>query len=154
MTVAGYQEAFDAAEQVRIESELVLRVVSLPGLAVLKVFDWGDRGSEISKDAENVATLLRQYPQAGNESRLYDDPMEIMEAVDFKLDLAGARLLGRDARHMVTRDTLKRLTRVLEDPKQRERLTIAMAGALGHTEDAMSEVERLLEQFRNGLERE
>ncbi len=152
MNVAGYREAFDAAEKVRIESGLVLRVVSLPGLAVLKLFAWGDRGHEDSKDALDFATLLQSYPDAGNQQRLYDDAIDVMEVVDFKIDLAGARLLGRDARHMIAEDTRKRLAGILGDRRQRDRLTIAMAGAWGRTEDATFEAERLLEQFRNGLE--
>lgn len=152
MNVAGYREAFEAAEKVQIESGLVLRVVSLPGIAVLKIFAWGDRGHETSKDAEDLALLLRTYPHAGNESRLYAESIDAMEAVDHRLDLAGARLLGRDVRLMITEDTRKHLTRFLGDRARRERLNIAMARVWGVTEEAESEAERMFEQFRNGLE--
>ena len=37
MNVAGYEEAFDAAVTVQIEPGLAIRVVSLPGLAILKL---------------------------------------------------------------------------------------------------------------------
>ena len=40
MNVAGYREYFEAAETVQIETGFVVRVVSLPGLAVLKLLAW------------------------------------------------------------------------------------------------------------------
>jgi predicted nucleotidyltransferase len=38
MNVAGYREAFHAAPSVEIDPGFVVRVVSLPGLAILKLF--------------------------------------------------------------------------------------------------------------------
>ena len=151
MNVAGYHEAFETADEVKLEPTLTLRVVSLPGLAVLKIFAWGDRGHETSKDAQDLATLLRSYSDAGNEPRLYGEAIDAMEAVEYRIDLAGARLLGRDTRRMLTQDTRKQLTSFLEDRKQRERLTIAMSRVWGQTDDAMADAERLLEQYREGL---
>jgi len=152
MTVAGYREAYDTAEEVRVESGLVLRVVSLPGLAALKIFAWDDRGLATSKDAEDFMTLLRSYPDAGNEPRLYGDAYDAMESVNYRMDLAGARLLGHDVRRMTTDDTRTRLSEVLDDNGSRERFVIAMSRARGNTEEALLEAEELLEQFRNGLE--
>jgi predicted nucleotidyltransferase len=93
MTVVGYEDALAAAENVQIEPELVMRVVSLAGLVVLKLFAWEDRGHQDSRDAEDFATVLRSYAAAGNEDRLYGDSMDTMEAADFDIELAGARLL-------------------------------------------------------------
>jgi predicted nucleotidyltransferase len=46
MNVAGYREALAAAPAVEIQPGFVVRVVSLPGLAILKLFAWADRGTE------------------------------------------------------------------------------------------------------------
>lgn len=151
MNVAGYHEALETAEHVKLEPTLTPRVVSLPGLAVLKIFAWGDRGSETSKDAEDLATLLRSYADAGNEERLYADATDAMEAVEYRIDLAGARLLGRDTRRMLAQDTRTQLTSFLEDRKQRERLTIDMSRVWAQTDDAMAHAESLLEQYEEGL---
>ena len=97
MNVAGYREAFEAAPLVEIDRSFVVRVVSLPGLAILKLFAWADRGAGDSRDAIDLAMLLRQYGAAGNQDRLYGAEIGVMEAVSYDLDLAGARLLGRDA---------------------------------------------------------
>lgn len=151
MNVVGYQETLEAAESVQIETGLVVRVASLPGLAVLKLFAWADRGLADARDAVDLATLLRSYADAGNEDRLYDTELESLEAVEFRLDLAGARLLGRDARRVTTESTRSQMLRLLGDPAQRERLVTHMARAWSRFEDASSEVENFLNQFQEGL---
>jgi predicted nucleotidyltransferase len=152
MNVAGYQESFDAAETVQIETGLVVRVVSLPGLAVLKLFAWADRGLGNAKDAVDLATLLRSYADAGNEDRLYDTELDTLEAVEFNLELAGARLLGRDARYVTTEATRSQMLGLLGGPVHRERLVAHMARAWSRLEDASPEVENFLNQFQKGLE--
>jgi predicted nucleotidyltransferase len=151
MNVAGYQDAFDAALTVQIENGLNVRVVSLPGLAVLKLFAWADRGSSDARDALDLATLLHTYADAGNDDRLYGDEIDAMEAVDFKMELAGARLLGRDARRVAAEDTLTRMSEMLRGPQQWMRLSADMARARSRLEDASSEAEELLKQFQEGL---
>lgn len=151
MNVAGYQDAFDAALTVQIENGLNVRVVSLPGLAVLKLFAWADRGSSDSRDAVDLATLLHTYADAGNDDRLYGDEIDAMEAVEFKMKLAGARLLGRDARRVAAENTLTQMSEMLRDPQQWMRLTGDMARARSRLEDASSEAEELLKQFQEGL---
>jgi predicted nucleotidyltransferase len=138
MNVAGYQESFEAAETVQVETGLVVRVVSLPGLAVLKLFAWADRGLGNAKDAVDLATLLRSYANPGNEDRLYSTELDTFEVVDYKLELAGARLLGRDARHVTTESTRSQVLGLLGDPAQRERLETHMARVWSRLEDASS----------------
>jgi predicted nucleotidyltransferase len=59
MNVAGYREAFEAAPQVEIDAGLVVRVVSLPGLAILKLFAWADRGAgDYRRRDEELADLV------------------------------------------------------------------------------------------------
>ena len=152
MNVAGYQESFEAAETVQIETGFVVRVVSLPGLAVLKLLAWADRGLGDARDAVDLATLLRSYIGAGNEDRLYDTELDTLEAVEFNLELAGARLLGRDIRHVTSEPTRNQMLGLLQDPVQRERLVMHMARSWSQLEDASSEVENFLNQFHEGLE--
>jgi len=101
--VAGYREAFEAAPPLEIDPGFVVRVVSLPGLAILKLFAWADRGVADSRDAIDLAILLRQYGAAGNADRLYGAEIGVLEAASYDLDLAGARLLGRDAARINSR---------------------------------------------------
>jgi predicted nucleotidyltransferase len=102
MNVAGYREAFAAAQEVEVSTGFVVRVASLPGLAILKLFAWVDRGAKDPKDALDLVTLLRSYAEAGNEDRLFGEEIGLFEALGYDMDLAGPRLLGKDAARVAT----------------------------------------------------
>ncbi len=61
MNVAGYEEVLATAVNVYIDVGLNVRIASLPGLALLKLFSWAARGNENSKDAEDFVMILRTY---------------------------------------------------------------------------------------------
>lgn len=149
MNVIGYDEALATAVEVQVSAGLVVRVASLPGLAVLKIFAWMDRGNADPKDAMDLLTLLRKYADAGNAERLHGSELPMLELVDYNMDLAGARLLGRDARGIVSAATAEKLLSILND--RNERLAIDMSRALSGVEDRITEAERFLSQFRAGL---
>jgi len=151
MNVAGYREAFDAAAPVEIDSGFVVRVVSLPGLAILKLLAWADRGAADPRDAIDLAMLLRQYGTAGNEDRLYGAEIGVLEAVSYDLDLAGARLLGRDAARISATETRARLLAPLDDARLLERLIRAMARDMGPAGDPVAAAGKLVDQFKTGL---
>lgn len=79
---------------------LIVRVASIPGLMILKLVAWSDRGRETDKDAADIYRLLSTYADAGNTDRLYENEMDLLEAVGFDLQLAGAELLGRDVGYL------------------------------------------------------
>ncbi len=94
MNVAGYVEGFASAVLVEMEPSFALRVASLAGLAILKLVAWADRGASDPRDAIDLATLLRQYGSAGNEDRLYEAEIGVLEAVNYDFDLAGPDCSG------------------------------------------------------------
>lgn len=98
MGVMGYAEAAAAAIAIVLPNNQSARVVSLPMLAVLKVFAWHDRYRFTQgKDAVDLQLILRRCLEAGNLDRLYSEFSHfITESFDF--DLMGAWLLGLDAR--------------------------------------------------------
>ena len=149
MNVAGYREAFHAAPSVEIDPGFVVRVVSLPGLAILKLFAWADRGAADSKDAVDLAMLLRQYGAAGNEDRLYGAEIAVMEAASYDLDLAGARLLGRDVARISGAETQTRLLALVDD--RTEQLARAMARDMGAVRDPVAAARALIGQLATGL---
>jgi predicted nucleotidyltransferase len=151
MNVAGYREALAAAEQVELGVGFVVRVASLPSLAVLKLFAWNDRGLEDSRDARDFATLLRSYSEAGNEDRLYGDEISLLQAVGYDIDRAGARLLGKDAARIIAPPTRSQVMALLNDPARRDRLAKDMAGVLRLAEDPIGEAEAVISQFTDGL---
>lgn len=113
MSVAGYREAFDAAAPVEVVPGFVVRVVSLPGLALLKLIAWADRGAADPRDAIDLAILLRRYHAAGNEDRLYGAEIAVLEAAGYDIDLAGPRLLGRDVARISRAETKRTLLALL-----------------------------------------
>ena len=102
MVVLGFREAMASAVQVQLPGGTAVAVASLQAQAVLKLFAWGDRRHmQRGKDAGDLWLLLRNYLDAGNRERLYAEAMHLLEADDYDDDLAGAWLLGFDARQLL-----------------------------------------------------
>lgn len=152
MNVAGYREALAAAQEVEVHPNFVVRVASLPALAILKLFAWADRGAENPKDALDLATLLRRYGAAGNEDRLFVEEIGLLEALSYNMDLAGPRLLGKDAARATTPATRDQVLALLDDKVRLDRLLRDMARAFRGAEDPIAEAEVLIAQFRTGLQ--
>lgn len=123
MNVAGFEEALSTSVWISVTEALVIPVVSLPGLAVLKLFAWSDRRWD--GDATDVRQVIRLYADAGNEDRLYDSPLA--EEFDFDLGLAGAKLLGTDVAALCRPATLQKLQRIFT-PDNIEKLINHMLG--------------------------
>src|SRR5579863_8303356 len=111
MNVAGFEEALTSSVSIEIDEDLSVRVASPCGLTLLKLVAWSDRGRETNKDAADLYRLLTTYADAGNTDRLYDQEMDLLEAVGFDMGLAGAELLGRDVARLCSRDALDRSDR-------------------------------------------
>lgn len=152
MNVAGYSDALAAAVAVEVSPGINMAIASLPGIALLKLFAWADRGRENPKDAIDLVTLLRDYHEAGNESRIYEEEgaLAALETAGYDIELAGAWLLGNDAAVMVSAQTNTGLQALLSGTK-RERLIEDMARAMLGKDDALEYSHRLLEQFTNGF---
>lgn len=151
MDVTAYAEALLAAVDVDAGNGLVVRVVSIPSLAALKLIAWNDRGLQDNKDAQDLFFLLQHYHEAGNEDRMYDDAYGLLEACGFDLTLAGAALLGHDTRIILYKDSLRVLLAILTDPRKRDRLVVHMTRHAGLESEAAAQ---LLSQFELGLQRQ
>ena len=151
MNVIGYEEVLVNAVQIQVENDIVIPVTSLPGLALLKLFAWADRGNSNSKDALDLATLLRTYHEAGNQERLYGEEFRLLEDLDYDLDAASPHLLGKDVRNIARTATLEQALAILDDAKLLDRLMTHMAPGLRSADDPVEAAERLLEQFKAGL---
>jgi predicted nucleotidyltransferase len=112
MRVAGFSDGMESSVPVKLADNLVVRVVSLPALLVLKLFAWLDRKHE-KRDAPDIYTLLKDYGDAGNEDRLYGDALNLLEAEEYDVEIAGARLLGGDAAAVISADTRKRVRKIV-----------------------------------------
>lgn len=132
MNVAGYEDVLKAAEDVAFTPGLVGKVVSLAGLAVMKLVAWSDRGKQNPKDAQDLIHLMRNYAGAGNHDRIYDEE-GIIEAADYDPELAGVYLLGTDIRRLASAGTRQVLARILE--RDFSRLTREMIRPYRHLDN-------------------
>lgn len=123
MNVAGYEEVLEAAESVEVVPDFVQKVVSVAGLAILKIVAWSDRGRENPKDALDLFFIMENYANAGNYERLYSDDQLIAES-EYDPDIAGITLLGRDIGHIASKATLDQLKTIIETSF--ERLSLEM----------------------------
>jgi len=75
MHVIGFEETYKHAQIVRLRSKPVLdvKLVTLPGLAVMKIFSWNDKYPKRKKDATDLFLVIRYYSDAGNFERIPDE---------------------------------------------------------------------------------
>lgn len=154
MRVLGHEEAASSAISVSLPGTRTASVVSLPMLAVLKVFAWKDRHRFTrGKAALDLALIMGRYLEAGNLDRLYADFAGVINE-NFDFEPTGAWLLGQDARaqlieHSARFDQLVgALDNVLKpelDPEGAQTLVLQMNPAA--PDDAL----KLLSSFRAGL---
>lgn len=130
MNVTGFGDALSDTILVHLSDKLEVRFVSLPGMAILKLIAWRDRHNEFpTKDAVDIATLLKYYPDAGNDERMFEQHADLMETADFDFEMAGARLLGRDMVKIMSSQTKKAALEILDfytDPNGNDRLIQAI----------------------------
>ena len=152
MSVSGYQEALESALMVELNTELTIKVVSLAGLAMLKIFAWSERGTVTeNKDALDLLTLLRTYHEAGNTDRIYDVPApEVLEAMNYNPELMGAWLLGYDVAAIADQSTIETIAELIDGKK--ENLIVQMAKSLQGNDSALDVAEALLSSFTEGIQ--
>lgn len=98
ISTIGFDEAYQSAQTVRLNSDpaLDILIASPVGLAIMKIVAWNDRIDNNDKDASDLLFIIRNYYDAGNTDRIYDEHRAILKEYDFDMTLSGARLLGRD----------------------------------------------------------
>jgi len=114
MNVAGFDDAYYATQTVRLRESPLLEipVVTPAALVILKLIAWRERSSEHSKDAIDLAFILRWYLDTGHTERLSEQHSDLLED-DFDFERAGARLLGRDIASIVSAQTKQKLHEIL-----------------------------------------
>jgi predicted nucleotidyltransferase len=151
MNVAGFRVALESAIQVQVDTDLVIPVASLPGLIILKLFAWADRKHE-KRDAPDILKILADYADAGNEDRLYTDELPLLEAAGFDVPIAGARLLGKDARRIANHDTVASIAKMLADPSLKRQLLNHLVQASPRSDEFFARhCSLLLDNFQLGF---
>ena len=122
MSVAGFEECYRHSIAVRLakEPDLVVQVVSLAGLAILKLISWDDNPDRRRKDAPDLFFIIRNYLDAGNLDRLFSEAADIIEADDYDYELGSAQFLGRDMSRIASSSTRETLIKILERESLRD----------------------------------
>lgn len=121
MCATEFEDALRNCLQIKINDTQFVNVVSLPGLAMLKLLAWADRNYQSRKDAQDLELLLRVYGDM-SKSRLFGSEVALMEKHNFDIDMAGPELLGQDIGKIASDETKLRLVRIMNSHEEEVRL--------------------------------
>ena len=123
MSVTGFRECFQHAIQVKISDKpkLSVGVVSLAGLTMLKLVSWDDNSARRQKDASDLVFIVRNYLDAGNLERLFEEALDIVDSSEYDYEAGSARLLGRDISKIAYTRTTNRLIEILRRESKNRR---------------------------------
>jgi predicted nucleotidyltransferase len=156
MSVTGFRECYQHAIHVKISDkpELSIKVVSLAGLAILKLISWDENSARRQKDASDLVFIIRNYLDAGNLERLFEEAPDIVESGDYDYESGSARFLGRDISKIAYASTIVKLIEILKRESQGKRgHGIAMDVLRGSrlAEESYEEVSALFDALLKGL---
>lgn len=158
MNVLGFEDAYRNAQMIRLRSVPMLDIpfATLAGLAVLKTIAWRERSiPQGSKDAGDLAFLMRNYLDAGNRNRLAEEHPDLLADDDFDYECASARLLGRDMARVMSPETRKAVLEILgreTDNQERYCLVEDMMDKYAVTGNVFEEYLRLLKALKAGIQ--
>jgi predicted nucleotidyltransferase len=156
MSILGFKEAYDNSLLIQVHDNpvLVVRVPTVPGMALMKIISWNDRYPERQKDAEDLLFMMDHYAEAKNEDRLFEQQNRLMEEEGFDLTMAGIRLLGHDMAVMVTITTGEQVLEILSnevDDHHDHRLIREMMKSSIFARERFDEIRGKLERLRQGF---
>ena len=161
MSTLGFRESYEHSLTVRLRKDPVLDIqfASLAGLALLKIISWNDRPSERSRDAQDLRFIMRNYLDAGNAGRLFDEAMDIYDRLEekggFDFEKAGSMLLGRDMAAIAIPNTRNKIIEILNreiGEKGRYNLVEAMINSTHEYGSEFEDTIELLEGLKAGIE--
>jgi predicted nucleotidyltransferase len=155
MSTVGFEEAFIYSLDVRIRTspQLDLKVCTPPAMVMLKLIAWNEKYPERRKDAQDIEFILKQYSDAGNDSRLHEEDNDL-QGEGFDYEKASARILGRDIAKIATDESSSVLLEILEretNSKSEFRLITDMLRGRGSFEDYFEPTRNLLLQLKLGI---
>lgn len=151
MDVSGFAEALQFAVRISPRDGWIIPLVSIPGLATLKLMAWIDRHHVSNKDAIDLYWLLSSYDVAGNLDRLWEQETELLESTRFDLRLAGAELLGRDVSQMCQPATRQKLEKLLANERLLDQMESQIISSLGPDDETNGKFKVLMDQFIKGF---
>lgn len=116
MSIVGFEECYLDSETVRIQTNppIDIKVASTRGLVLMKLISWKDGSLSRSRDALDVAYIIKNYIEVGNMERLQSEHNDLITE-QFDFELTGAILLGRDISKMTKPATCEFIINMLEE---------------------------------------
>ena len=160
MNTLGFEESYQNSLTVRLKRkpDLDVKFANQAGLALMKLISWDDRHPERGKDAKDLALLMRSHIDTGNEERLFEKEVDIIEILresgSYDYTRASARLLGRDISAIANPETRERLLKILEKEtgeRDRYRLVEDMRDIYAAASSDFGENLALLEELKAGI---
>jgi predicted nucleotidyltransferase len=153
MSVAGFPEATEDILEVDIDHEFSVKVVQLPGIFLLKLNAFKDRHLENNKDADDMAYIISCYLEI-NQDRAIESHYDIYRTENFTTFIAGAALLGRDIKRILSesQQTLETFTGILQTEMDAEEESVLINQMLEtHAALKYEEVFAALQSLSNQL---
>jgi len=102
MNMVGFTEVFQTAIDVKISSDplIIIKMVSLAGLAILKLLSWNDKPLERDRDAKDFRLIMYKYLYAKPVEYVFDVYPETASIGDY--DMISAQVLGKDIKRIIS----------------------------------------------------
>jgi len=157
MSVVGFKEAYESSISVmlREEPELVIRIPTLSGLALLKIISWNEKYPDRNKDALDLLLIINNYQHTGIEDRLYGEKLLLAEE-EFDFQDASIRLLGQDMALIASGDTYQIVNDIFEvetGSNSESRLANSMMVTRFDYENQLAAIMQKLKKLKQGFTR-
>ena len=137
INVAGFKEV--SAGGLEIQSDdITFKIASIPGICVMKLLAWKDRGRTDDRDGKDLGFILGNYIDMKYED-LYSKHQDLMELPHFDRFVTTARIMGRDIRDLLLPNpiALQQLKQILlseteDEEYSRLALSLKSAGTLSY----------------------
>jgi len=154
MGVTGLTDVHDHCILVTVSPGVVVKVVSLPGFAILKLIAWSERKDQTTRDGADIGFLCRHYGPACVYARLTGEDYDVLGVEDYDVARGGVRLLGRDMAALMRPGTRARVISVLVAEladASGHRLALTIAGRV-QDEEVFNHALETLRVLKAGIE--
>lgn len=111
MSVTGFQEVYNNAQLIKIK-DMIIKVASEPGLAMLKVFAFEDRRKR--DDMTDFFFILEQYVQEDDLERAYEIAGTHIIDDRIEYDTLSPFILGHDLGKIISMQTYSKLATLMK----------------------------------------
>ena len=110
----GVAESFEASIEVLLPAGVMVKVASIPALALLKITAWRDRKYRApGRDAGDLALFMRHYMDCGNFDRAAKEHADLFAQDDYDHEATSAQLLGRDISNFLDHKSTAKILEIL-----------------------------------------